>query len=80
MNKNVVYAKMVKWTDKYVDKREFIVLWSDHTWDEFGFVWNNRSIKDYKKHFCLKQLVSRKVSRDEAIKFINYKIKELESI
>lgn len=80
MNENIVYTKMVKWTDKYVDKREFIVLWSDHTWDEFRFVWNNKSIKDLKKHFCLKQLVTRKVDKGEAIKFINSRIKEIESI
>ena len=37
-----------------------------------------RKIIEYKKHFCLGQLTSRKISKDEAIKFIEYKIKELE--
>ena len=78
MNKSKVYAKMIKWTDKYVEHYEFIVLWSDHTWDEFQFQWNNHKIKEYKKHFCLGQLTSRKIAKDEAIKFIEYKIKEIE--
>lgn len=78
MNGNKTYAIMTKWTDSYVDYRAFIILWSDHTWDEFRFQWNNRKIIKYKKHFCLGQLTSRKVAKDEAIKFIEYKIKEIE--
>ena len=69
MNENNVYVKLTHWTYKVMNGSVFVILWSDHTWTEFRF----------KKHFELNKLVSKKVPKEEAIKFIERKIKEIES-
>lgn len=79
MNENNVYVKLTHWTYKVMNGSVFVILWSDHTWTEFRFKWNNREIHNYKNHFELNKLVSKKVPKEEAIKFIERKIKEIES-
>lgn len=76
---NETYSYAVKWSDKYDPYCEFIVLWSDHTWSMFRFKYGNPSIDSYKKHFDLNRLVREKTKKEDAIKFIEKKIKEIEA-
>ena len=75
MANNDVIAEYVHWRDTYGAK-EFVIMWSDHTWETircpFTEYWINN--KSYKQHMQLNKVVSSKMSKEKAMKFINKKI------
>ena len=78
-----VIAEYVKWRDVNVEEHgghEFIVMWSDHTWDEFKTPKCGYWIGDktYKQVMALNKIVSSKMTKEEAIAYINERMKELE--
>ena len=81
--KNEAYAEYVHWRDLAVWQhgyREFVVMWSDHTWDAFKCPIVEYQIKNktYKQFMQLNKIVSSKMSKTEATAFINRKFKEYE--
>lgn len=85
MAKNIVYAEYVKWLTQYMGKHCFIVMWSDGTWDKFSFEWKREAFINFKqKDFGLINILTnkasnKKVSKEDAIKYITKRIEEIES-
>lgn len=71
---NEVIAEYVHWRDT-CDGKQFIIMWSDHTWETiccpFTDYWIGK--KSYKQYMDLNKVVSGKMSKEEAMKFINEK-------
>ena len=76
MTENKVYVKMIKWTARYSPVHEFLVLWTDHTWDEFQF---NPKTYDYRATMQIGKITSKRMTKEQAIKYIKERIKEIES-
>ena len=80
MVNNEVIAKYVHWRDTYIVK-EFVIMWSDHTWETircpFTDYWINN--KSYKQHMQLNKVVSSKMTKEQAMEFINKRFKEAQS-
>ena len=83
MAKNIVYAEYVKWLNQYMGKHCFIVMWTDGTWDKFSFKWNGETLFKQKDFGLINILTNKasnkKVSKEDAIKYIAKRIKEIES-
>lgn len=76
--KNEAYAEYVYWRDTDVRRygyREFVIMWSDHTWETFKcpivrYLIGN---KTYKQVMELHKVVSSKMTKTQAKEFINRK-------
>lgn len=84
MATNIVYAEYVKWLTQYMGKHCFIVMWSDGTWNKFSFEWHNEETFFKQKDFGLINILTnkasnKKISKEDAIKYITKRIKEIES-
>lgn len=78
-------AEYVKWRDVNTDMHgghEFIVMWSDRTWDLFKMPFTGYHIGKgtYKGFMDLNKMVSKKMERSEAIEYINQKFAQLEKL
>ena len=75
MEKQVI-AEYVHWRDTS-GRKEFVVMWSDHTWETircpFTEYWIDN--KSYKQYMNLNQVISRKMTKAEAMEYINDKFK-----
>lgn len=71
---NEIIAEYVHWRDT-CDSKQFIIMWSDHTWETIVCPSTDYYIdkKSYKQHMELNKIVSRKMNKEDAIKFINKK-------
>ena len=75
-----VIACYVKWRD--VDWRtsgkQFIIMWSDHTWETICCPFDCYYIGDktFKQHMRLQEIVSRKMQKEEAMRFIQERFDE----
>ena len=62
------------WRDT-CDGKQFVIMWSDHTWETircpFTDYWIGK--KSYKQYMELNKVVSGKMSKEKAMKFINEK-------
>ena len=71
---NEIIAEYVHWRDT-CDGKQFIIMWSDHTWETiccpFTDYWIGK--KSYKQYMDLNKVVSGKMSKEKAMKFINEK-------
>lgn len=88
MKNEKVYARMTNWNITY-DKNDYyariyklLVLWTDHTWDEYEI--NTKvGMGNVKEMFDVSRLtrgkVSDKLCKEDAIVYIQEKIKEIES-
>jgi len=77
----MIIAEYVHWRDVNCSIHggyKFIIMWSDHTWDEFKTPTSDYYIKGktYKQIMNLNKVVSSKMSKEEAIRYINEKFKE----
>lgn len=83
MKNNIVYAEYVKWLTQYMGKHCFIVMWSDGTWNKFSFEWNKETFFKQKDFGLINILTNKannkRVSKEDAIKYITKKIEEIES-
>lgn len=68
-----IIAEYVHWRETRV--KEFIIMWSDHTWETICCPFTDYRIgkKSYKQYMELNKVVSRKMSKENAMKFINEK-------
>lgn len=77
---NEVIAEYVHWRDAR-GRKEFVIMWSDHTWETircpFTGYWING--KSYKQHMQLNKVVSSKMTKKEAMNFINQRFEEAQS-
>ena len=77
MAEEKVIAEYVHWRDT-ADIKEFVIMWSDHTWETircpFTDYWINS--KSYKQHMELNKVVSKKKTKEEAMKVINKRFEE----
>ena len=78
---NETIACYVHWKGTYVT-REFIILWSDHTWETICCPTDQYWIdhKTLKQFMQLNKIVYGKMNREEAMNYINKKFKEIESL
>ena len=80
MANNEVIAEYVHWRDAY-DVKEFVIMWSDHTWETIRCPFTDYYInnKSYKQHMQLNKVVSSKMTKEQAMEFINERFKEARS-
>lgn len=79
MPEEKIHVRLTKWTSKFPD-RSFIVLWDDYTWDEFPIVSGPKHEHiDYKKFMSLGTLTSRRMTKEEALDYIYWKLIDLKS-
>nr|DAX65118.1 MAG TPA: hypothetical protein [Caudoviricetes sp.] len=78
---NEITACYVHWKKTYVT-REFIILWSDHTWETICCPTDPYRIgdKSLKQFMELNKIAYKKMNREEAMNYINKKFKEIESL
>lgn len=71
---NKIIAEYVHWRDTRC-KKEFVIMWSNHTWETICCPFTDYWIgnKSYKQYMELNKIVSRKMSKEQAMKFINEK-------
>lgn len=71
---NEIIAEYVHWRDT-CDGKQFVIMWSDHTWEiircPFTDYWIGK--KSYKQYMELNKIVSGKMNKENAMKFINEK-------
>lgn len=72
-----VIAEYVHWRDTRTVK-EFVIMWSDYTWEVIRCPFTNYYIgeKSYKQFMELNKVVSAKMTKEEAMNFINKKFEE----
>lgn len=73
MEKEVI-AEYVHWRDVR-DKKEFVIMWSDHTWETICCPFTDPWIdgKSYKQYMNLNKVISSNMTKEKAMKFINEK-------
>lgn len=73
---NETIAEYVHWRDR-CEVKEFVIMWSDHTWETIRCPFTDFWIgdKSYKQYMELNKVVSRKMSKKDAMNFINEKFK-----
>lgn len=71
---NKIIAEYVHWRDTR-DYKEFVIMWSDHTWETIRCPFTDYWIGDrsFKSYMELNKVVSKKMSKEDAMKFINEK-------
>lgn len=69
-----IIAEYVRWRDT-ADVKEFIIMWSDHTWETIRCPFTDYWIgnKTFKQYMELNKIVSRKMNKENAMEFINKK-------
>lgn len=77
---NEVIAEYIHWRGAS-SIREFVIMWSDHTWETIRCPFTDYWIKDktYKQHMQLDKVVSSKMTKKEAMKFISQRFEEAQS-
>lgn len=77
MADNKVIAEYIHWRD-VAGRKEFVIMWSDHTWETITCPFDDYWIGDktYKQHMKLNKVVSGKMTKEEAMKFIHERFKE----
>ena len=76
-----IRAEYTHWRDAYLVK-EFVIMWSDHTWEIIRCPFENYWIgdKSYKQHMQLNKVVSGKMTKEQAMEFINQRFEVARSI
>ena len=76
---NEAYVEFVHWRDTYLVK-EFIIMWSDHTWESVQCPFDRYYIGDktYKQFMDLNKMSTGKMTRDKAMNHIQTRFKEYE--
>lgn len=71
---NEIIAEYVHWRDT-CNGKEFVIMWSDHTWEIIRCPFTDYWIckKSYKQYMELNKIVSGKMNKESAMKFINEK-------
>lgn len=78
-----IYAVAIHWNDGYV-VRKFVILWSDHTWEEIvtpiedEWMIKSKTGKSYKEFMNLRKII--RMTREQAMEYINNKFKEYENM
>lgn len=77
---NEPIAMYVHWRDAC--KKAFIIMWSDGTWEQIEYPRESYWVgnKSYKQYMPLNKIVSCKMTKTEAMKFINEKFEGLREI
>ena len=80
MEESKVIAMYTHWRD--ANEKAFVIMWSDHTWDLIKYPCKDYWVGDktYKQYMQLNKVVSSKMTKDEAMKFINEKFEGLREI
>lgn len=75
-----IFAEYVHWRDLSGIK-EFIIMWSNGTWEKircpFTDYWINN--KTYKQHMKLNIMVSKKMTKEQAMEYINKRFEEAQA-
>lgn len=82
MTDNEARACYVHWRDIAVqdyNHREFVICWSDHTWEiieipDCGWQIGGKTVK---QHMGLNKMVSSKMTKEEAKRYISRKVAEM---
>ena len=71
---NKITVEYIHWKGT-TNSKEFIIMWSDHTWETIVCPFTDYWIgnKSHKQYMDLNKLVCGKMSREEAMKYINKK-------
>lgn len=77
---NEVIARYTHWRD--ANEKAFIIMWSDHTWETIKYPSESYWVgnKSYKQYMELNKVVSGKMTKEQAMKFINEKFEGLREI
>ena len=80
MEEAKVIAMYTHWRD--ANEKAFVIMWSDHTWDLIKYPCKDYWVgkKSYKQYMQLNKIISSKMTKDEAMKFINEKFEGLREI